>query len=97
MNDTINFYWTIERDCVLHKEEVFEILYDVIITYKEDDSDIIEWLKDWLEDNLESFIEEYLSISYTDGDVTKNNINDIIFEDNFIKEFRKYYENTINS
>jgi len=52
MNDTIDFYWTIERRCSMHKESVFEILYDVIITYKKDNSDVIEWLKNWVKDNL---------------------------------------------
>ena len=53
-----------------------------------------EFIITWLEDNLKNYKEEFLSILDseidTEGEISNDNITDLLDNEEFMKEFRQY-------
>ncbi len=97
MNDEIELHWTLKVSYSFSKYGLFEALADLCLTYYGDipeEYDYAEFIITWLEDNLKNYKEEFLSILDseidTEGEISNDNITDLLDNEEFMTEFRQY-------
>ena len=97
MNDEIELHWTLKVDYTFEKYTLFEALVNLCLSYYgniPEEYDYAEFIIIWLEDNLKDYKEEFLSILDaeidTGGEISNDNITELLDNEEFIKEFRQY-------
>lgn len=97
MGDKIDLNWTLSVEYTFNKYDVFQALEEFCITYAgtvPEDCDPVEFVVDWLETNLAQHIEDFLDILDstidTDGELSNENITELLDDEEFMDEFREY-------
>ena len=97
MSDEIELHWTLKVDYTFEKYNLFEALVNLCLAYYGDipeEYDYAEFIIIWLEDNLKDYKEEFLSILDseidTEGEISNDNITELLDNEEFMKEFRQY-------
>ena len=97
MSDEIELHWTLKVDYTFEKYHLFEALVNLCLAYNGDipeEYDYAEFIIIWLEDNLKNYKEEFLSILDseidTEGEISNDNITELLDNEEFMKEFRQY-------
>ena len=97
MNDEIELHWTLKVDYTFEKYNLFEALVNLCLAYYGDipeEYDYAEFIIIWLKDNLKNYKEEFLSILDseidTEGEISNDNITELLDNKEFMKEFRQY-------
>ena len=97
MNDEIELHWTLKVDYTFEKYNLFEALANLCLAYYGDipeEYDYAEFIILWLKDNLKNYKEEFLSILDseidTEGEISNDNITELLDNKEFMKEFRQY-------
>lgn len=97
MNDKIELHWTLKVDYTFEKYALFEALVNLCLAYYgniPEEYDYAEFIITWLEDNLKNYKEEFLSILDseidTEGEISNDNITELLDNEEFMKEFRQY-------
>lgn len=98
MNDEL--HWTLKVDYTFEKYDLFETLTNLCTTYcdgidiPEESHDYAEFIIIWLKDNLKNYKEEFLSILDseidTEGEISNDNITELLDNEEFMTEFRQY-------
>ena len=97
MSDEIELHWTLKVDYTFRKYDLFEALVNLCLAFYGDipeEYDYAEFIIIWLEDNLKDYKEEFLSILDseidTEGEISNDNITELLDNEEFMKEFRQY-------
>ena len=97
MSDKIELHWTLKVDYTFEKYTLFETLVNLCLAYYgniPEEYDYAEFIITWLEDNLKNYKEEFLSILDfeidTGGEISNDNITELLDDEEFMKEFRQY-------
>ena len=97
MSDEIELHWTLKVDYTFEKYNLFEALVNLCLVYNgniPEEYDYAEFIIIWLEDNLKDYKEEFLSILDseidTGGEISNDNITELLDNEEFMKEFRQY-------
>ena len=97
MDDKIDLNWTLKVDYTFEKYNLFEALVNLCLAYYGDipeEYDYAEFIIIWLKDNLKNYKEEFLSILDseidTEGEISNDNITELLDNEEFMKEFRQY-------
>lgn len=97
MNDEIELHWTLKVDYTFEKCTLFEALVNLCLAYYgniPEEYDYAEFIITWLEDNLKNYKEEFLSILDseidTEGEISNDNITELLDNEEFMKEFKQY-------
>lgn len=97
MEDKIDLNWTLSVEYTFEKYDLFEALANLCITYYGDipeEYDYAEFIINWLEENLKDYKEDFLSILDseidTEGEISNDNIPDLLDNEEFMTEFRQY-------
>lgn len=100
MSDEIELHWTLKVNYTFEKYDLFETLTNLCTTYcdgidiPEESHDYSEFIIDWLEDNLKNYKEEFLSMLDseidTEGEISNDNITELLDNEEFMTEFRQY-------
>lgn len=97
MNDKIELHWTLKVDYTFEKYHLFEALVNLCLAYYGDipeEYDYVEFIITWLKDNLKNYKEEFLSILDSEidigGEISNDNITELLDNEEFMKEFGQY-------
>ena len=97
MSDEIELHWTLKVDYTFEKYNLFEALVNLCLAYYGDipeEYDYAEFIIIWLKDNLKNYKEEFLSILDseidTGGEISNDNITELLDNKEFMAEFRQY-------
>lgn len=96
MSDKIDLSWSLSVKYTFEKYNLFSALADLCVTNCDipENYDYAEFVIDWLEDNLKDYKEEFLSILDseidTEGEISNDNITDLLDNEEFMTEFRQY-------
>lgn len=97
MSDKIELHWTLKVNYTFEKYILFEALVNLCLAYYGDipeEYDYAEFIITWLEDNLKNYKEEFLSILDseidTEGEISNDNIIELLDNEEFMTEFRQY-------
>lgn len=93
MSDEIELHWTLKVNYTFEKYTLFEALVNLCLAYYGDIPEEYDYA-DWLEDNLKNYKEEFLSILDseidTEGEISNDNIIELLDNEEFMTEFRQY-------
>lgn len=96
MNDKIELNWTLNVSYTFTKYDIFEALVDLFDSYEivPENVDYPSYVIEWLNINLKDFIEDFLTtldpMLDIDGEIDNNNIEKLLDNEDFIKEFKLY-------
>lgn len=96
MKDKIELNWTLNLSYTFPKYDVFESLVDLFDTYEivPENVDYSSYVIDWLNTNLKDYVEDFLTtldpVINVDGDISYNNVTNLLDDEEFMKEFRDY-------
>lgn len=96
MDDKIELNWTLNVSYTFTKYDVFEALVDLFDSYEvvPENANYSSYVIDWLNTNLKDFIEDFLTILDPmldiDGEIDYNNIEKLLDNEEFMKEFKLY-------
>lgn len=96
MNDKIELNWTLNVSYTFTKYDIFEALVDLFDSYGivPENVDYPSYVIEWLNINLKDFIEDFLTtldpMLDIDGEIDNNNIEKLLDNEEFMKEFRQY-------
>lgn len=96
MNDKIELNWTLNVSYTFTKYDIFEALVDLFNSYEivPENVDYPSYVIEWLNINLKDFIEDFLTtldpMLDIDGEIDNNNIEKLLDNEEFMKEFKLY-------
>lgn len=93
----VDLTWREIRRVFVEEDTLFEALVNLCLAYYGDipeEYDYAEFIITWLEDNLKNYKEEFLSILDseidTEGEISNDNITELLDNEEFMKEFKQY-------
>ena len=90
----IDLTWREIRQVFVEEDTLYSALLYVYRTYIGDENDSIDEIIEGIQDNIENYKEEFLSILDaeidTGGEISNDNITELLDNEEFMKEFRQY-------
>lgn len=93
----VNLTWSELRQVLVEDYKLYNALYSVYIYYIGNENDSINKIIEGIQDHIEDYIEELINYAAPYdcfvGDIDTEDITDLVTKDEFLKKFKKWYEN----